>query len=74
MALLKELQARKNFCDTEWLLTVLAAVAGPNCEVFAPGYEPPKKVRGIPIRKVLIDNSDGFFSSAQTVSKRCLKF
>ena len=68
MALIKDLQARKNFCDTDWLLTVLAAVAGPKCEVFVPGYEPPKKVRGIPVRKVLVNNTDGFFTKAQIVS------
>ena len=67
-ALVAELHSRKSFADIEWLLVVLAAVAGPQCEVFLRGYEPPKTARGAPVRSVYIDNSDGFFSQAQPVS------
>ena len=67
-ALITELHSRKSFADIEWLLVVLAAIAGPQSEVFTRGYEPPKRARGAPMRPVYIDNSDGFFSQAQPVS------
>ena len=73
-ALVSELHNRKSFADIEWLLVVLAAVAGPQCEVFARGYEPPRKVRGAPMRPIYVDNSDGFFSQAQPVSETSQKF